>query len=66
MQAQTDYVKAIAADEALWDEQFAATSDDKLAALVQAVEEDMLRHAERSEASALARMGGADPSLCEG
>ena len=34
-------LEEIAADEALWDEQFAATSDDKLASLVQAVEEDI-------------------------
>jgi hypothetical protein len=31
----------IAADEALWDEQFAATDDDKLAALVASVEAEI-------------------------
>ncbi len=34
-------LEAIAADEALWDAQFAATSDDKLARLVASVQEEI-------------------------
>jgi hypothetical protein len=34
-------LEEIAADEAIWDTQFAATDDDKLAALVAAVEVEM-------------------------